>query len=289
MKEKEKVDYIYFSCVKKARRKVDFQREESAGIFVLKINYYKKEKKGRNLITEESNLPDKICKKIRRIVRKYQADGCVLGADDYMGDKLKISELGFEARKHEMLQQKEYIFKKLKVEKREGRRSVALILDSKNWDGQEILSLLLTMKDYYEELYVVSGQENLTELNRIAEFLYIEWGIVLHIQLKESFEEIRGYDFILFLLKKWDNQIINKYKFRGAYIVMDVEEKILRKRVITNKAEDGYLYAGLFYEKQHLPVSYQMAVDILYQNPVLYGKLAVSYVDICCLECYNRK
>ena len=37
MREKERVDYIYFACAGNGRRKVTFQREEVAGIFVLKL------------------------------------------------------------------------------------------------------------------------------------------------------------------------------------------------------------------------------------------------------------
>lgn len=295
MREKERVDYIYFACAGNGRRKVTFQREEVAGIFVLKINYYerKKRKAGgkreKKLLKEESDLPQKIYKKMQRIIKKYQTDGCVLGADTYMADKLKMSELGFQARKQEMFQQKEYIFEHLKVAKKEGRSSMILVFDSKRWAGEEILSLLLTVKDYYEELHIVSAGETLAELNRIAEILYAEWGIVLHIQPQEGTGGIREYDFILFLLEKWDEKIIKKYEFRNAYIILDVEEKMIRNRVKTDKITYGYLYAGLFYEKQQIPICYQMAVDVLYQNSTLYDKLAVSCVDICCLECYNRE
>lgn len=287
MREKERVDYIYFTYEGKGRKKVTFQREEIAGIFVLKISIFEwKRKKGEE---KESDFPDKIYKKIKRIIGKFQTEDCVLGADAYMAEKLNITELGFRARKQEMLQRKEYIFKELKVERKEGKNSILIAPDSESWDAKEILSLLLTAKDEYEELYVVSGEARLTELNRIAEFLYEEWGIVLHIQSQEMKSKIREYDFILFLLEKWDEQIIKKYEFKNAYVVMDEEEELVRYKEKSGKKQCGSLYAGLFYEKQHIPVPYQLAVDILYQNSALYDKLAVSCVDICRLECYNRK
>lgn len=292
MREKERVDYIYFACAGNGRRKVTFQREEVAGIFVLKINFQERkkrtEKKERKSI-EKSDLPDKIYKKMRRIIGKYQTDGCVLGADDDMAEKLEMTEMRFQARKLETLQQREYIFKQLKVERKEGRSSMLLVLDSEMWDFKDVLSILLTAKDYYEEINVVSQSGTLTEVNRIAEYLYAEWGVVLHIQSQEMVEKIQDYDFILFLLKRWDKGMIRKYGFANAYVVLEVERGIRREEMGTSTANGGCLYTGLLYEKQHMPIPYQMAVDVLYQNSTLYTKLAVSCVDICCLECYNRE
>ena len=285
MKKKEQVDYIFFVYVSKGRKKITFQREEVAGIFVLKIQFYeRKESIEKKRTKEELDLSDKIYKRIRRTIEKYQTQGCVLGADVYMANMLKMTELGFQARKQELLRQKEYIFERLRVERKEGRSSMLLVLDSKKWDSKEILSLLLTAKDYYEELYVVPEESNLTEINRIVEFLYEEWGIVLHIQSQKIVEKILNYDFVVFLLEKWNKRITGMYGFQNAYVVMDEEEEMTRNGVKTLKTNGGNLYSGLFYEKQCIPIPYQRAVDIFYQNPALYSQFDVSCVDICRLE-----
>ena len=281
MREKGRIDYIYFRCREAGRKKIDFQEREMGGIWVLEITLCKrwKPKEKRKFEEGKDFLTEWALKKIKKNLRNYQTESTVFGADEKTAKLLDIEDLLFQARKMEMLQQRRYILRQLKAEGKEQRKSMLLVLDSKKWSSKDVLSILLTAKDYYEDIYV-TFEEDTVGITRIAECLYEEWGLVLHVCSKEAEAKISEYDFVLFLLKEWKKQIVRKYVFFKAYIVMDTEEGIVRK--VEEKCKDscGGLYSGLLYERQHKPIPYQMAVNIAYQNPAFYTEFNVSFIAI---------
>jgi len=297
MREKEKIDYIHFDYQESRKNGVFFQREELAGIVILKviIRIKKgKQKPEQECINSEKSLQKEIClsdrmlKKIKKEIKRYQTEGCVLGADEEIADQLELADALFEARKLEMLQQRSFIFKQLRQENKEGRNRMLLVMESRKWNPAEILSLLLTAKDYYEDIYVVYEQDYFG-IDRIAEYMYEEFGVVIHVQNKDSTDKIQEYDFVLFLLEKWEGRFVRKYAFRRAYVVMEEERGMIRKEEKKLKDNGGALYSGLAYKKQHKPLPYQMAVNIACQNKALYAEFAVSFVAICRLEWYNKE
>lgn len=289
MRQKERIDYIYFNYREAKRERIDVQRGDMEGISAVGVTLwkclsYKKKKKENSTDKEKNNekekfITKKILKKMKWKLKNYQIKGCVLGAEEKTAQQLNIADLLFQARKMEMIRQKKFIFEKLRVEKEEGRGCMLLVLDSLKWNAQDVLSILLTAKDYYEDIYI-TVQDGFTGLDRIAECLYEEWGVVLHVCSGEAEMQPLEYDFILFLLKSWEKQLVKKYMFRKAYIVMDTEEGIIRKKEGKCKDTWGCLYSGLLYEKQHKQIPYQMAVNIAYQNPTLYKEFRVSFIAI---------
>lgn len=297
MREKEKIDYIYFDYQESKRNGVLFQREELAGIAILKVIIRikkRKRKPKKECINSEKSpqkeicLSDRMMKKIKKEIKRYQTEGCVLGADREIADQLELTDALFQARKLEMLQQRNFIFKQLRPENKEGRNRMLLILESRKWNLKEILSLLLTAKDYYEDIYV-AYEEDFFGIDRITEYLYEECGVVLHVQNKERTAKVQEYDFVLLLLEKWEDRLVRKYAFHRAYVVMEEERGMIRNAEKELKDKWGILYSGLVYKKQHEQLPYQMAVNIACQNMVLYAEFAVSFVAICRLECYNKE
>lgn len=278
---RERIDYIYFHCRKAGKDKINFRKVEIEGIGVIEITLLKKETSGkkRKSDREKNFFTERVLRKMERKLEKYQIPNAVLGADEKTAKLLDIEDLLFQARKAELLHRKNYILRHLKTGGKEKRKSMLLVLESKKWNARDILSILSTAKDYYEDINVIL-EEDTVGISRIAECLYEEWGLVLHICSREAEIKISEYDFVLFLLRKWKRQTIRRYTFCKAYIVMDTEEGIVRK--VEAECEDscGSIYSGFQYEKQHKPIPYQMAVNISYQNPLLYTEFNVSFIAI---------
>lgn len=289
MREKERIDYIYFNCREAKRERIDFREGDMAGISVVEVTLCKRlsQKKKRKENGDDKGKIDekkefmtkKILKKIEKKLRNYGIKGSVLGAEEKTAQQLNMEDLLFQARKMELMRQRKFIFEKLRVEEREGRSSMLLVLDSLKWNSQDVLSILLTAKDYYEDIYITVKQD-FAGIGRIVDCLYEEWGVVLHVCLKEMEIQSLEYDFVLFLLETREKQIVKKYMFHKAYIVMDTEEGIIRKKEKRYNDTWGCLYSGLLYEKQHKQIPYQMAVNIAYQNPILYSEFHVSFIAI---------
>lgn len=294
MREKEIVNYIYFSYSEAGKNKVIFRMEDMAEIPMLNICICKKQrqrkKEGKCKAAEtaawgtEQYLSKSMVKKIKKEIKKYQTEGCVLGADEKLAGQIELTDVLFRARKQELLRQKEYIFAQLKFSKEGGRSSMLLVINSRKWDFKEIMLLLLTAKNYYEDIYV-KLEEDSVEIKQIADYLYEEWGVMLHIQSWEMMAEVKEYDFVLFLLREWKKDIVRKYVFCKAYIVMETEKGVVRNEEKVFRDNNRCLYSGLMYERENKHLPYQMAVNIACQNPALYKGFAVSFIAIYRLEC----
>lgn len=254
-----------------------FQVKQESGIHVLQI--------GVSLPLKEGKI-----KKIKRGLKKYQLNHNVIGADNEMAAQLEIEELLFQARKRELLQNKEKILCQMKnMGAQEGRNSVLFVLNSRKWSHKDILSMLLTAKDYYEDINIVLEWDYIG-IEQFVETMYEEWGVVLHVvQREEVF--MSKFNLVLFLLEKWEKQVIEQYEFRGAYMVLDMEDVRLKRKYTEEwgeKERGGLkkksLYSGLAYEKEQKKIPYQMAVNIACQNPILYSEFSLSAVAIYRLE-----
>lgn len=277
MGEKKKIDYIYFRKSVPKRRRVRFFEKQEAGISILEAEVM-------------SDLKEKMLKRMKKGFKRYQLDHVVVGADGEMSEQLGIQDGLFQARKKELIEHQELIFRHMKTDAGINRRSSAMIvLESRKWKKKEILALLVTAKDYFEELSVFS-EEDYIDTGQLAESLYEEWGVVLHI-LKKGEEPEQKQDFILFLLEEWNKEIVVQYRFCNAYLVLEAEcRRFGRDRIERLDTEKEHcigkrrLYAGLVYEKEGKRLSYQMAVDIFYQNPVRYQDFNISIVAIYLIE-----
>lgn len=277
MREKQRIDYIYFVKSLSKRGKVQFLMEQEAGITVLQVE-------------TASSLKEKTIKKMRRGFKKYQIDHVVAGADREMSKALELEELLFRGRKQELLENRRLLFQNMKTMRNPNERSsVLFVLKSRKWSRKDILSLLITAKDYFEDLYIAL-EEDFIETDQLEKILYEEWGIVLHI-LENGDMPKEKQDFVLFLLEEWDMRMMMQYRFYNAYLVLENEGTQFRRSYMeylgTEKRtgeKRERLYAGFVYEKGGKRLPYQMSVNIFYQNPVLYQDFNISIVAIYGIE-----
>lgn len=277
MREKQRIDYIYFVKSLSKRGKVQFLMEQEAGITVLQVE-------------TASSLKEKTIKKMRRGFKKYQIDHVVAGADREMSKALELEELLFRGRKQELLENRRLLFQNMKTMRNPNERSsVLFVLKSRKWSRKDILSLLITAKDYFEDLYIAL-EEDFIETDQLEKILYEEWGIVLHI-LENGDMPKEKQDFVLFLLEEWDMRMMMQYRFYNAYLVLENEGTEFRRSYMeylgTEKRtgeKRERLYAGFVYEKGGKRLPYQMSVNIFYQNPVLYQDFNISIVAIYGIE-----
>lgn len=271
-RKKKQIDYI-FICQKWGRwNRIIPLLETVAGISVLKLMVTEPRKRIRNH-GDIDNASEYLQKKLKKVAKWYQIEHCVVGADFAMTEKLQLMDASFQARKKELLDHgKELI---------QGRgmdnvtnfewKSFLLVLDSEQWSQQEVLLFLMTAKEYYIDLNIVV-KKNKIKLEQMAAFLYDEWGIVLHI-LPEKTAMKSKMDFALFLLERWKDAVYG-YSINKGYVVAENERGMIRSR------RNGNLYTGFVYECDGQELPYQMAVDIFYQNPELYNKFAITFIDI---------
>ena len=125
MREKQRIDYIYFVKSLSKRGKVRFLMEQEAGITVLRVE-------------TASSLKEKTIKKMRRGLKKYQIDHVVAGADREMSKALELEELLFRGRKQELLENRRLLFQNMKTMRNPNERSsVLFVLKSRRWSRKD--------------------------------------------------------------------------------------------------------------------------------------------------------
>ena len=273
--EKKQVDYINI-CQKQGRwNRVTASPETIAGISVLNLIVTEKRKKSR-LSDHSQEISGWLLRKLKKLVKQYQTEHCVVGADFNMAEILQMEDVLFFARKQELLERRQIIMRRegKKIETSR-RHSFLLVLDSDRWPQQEVLQLLLTAKDCYNDLNIVIKNNHINQ-TEVATLLYNEWGIVLHV-LSEKMAMDNQMDYALFLLRKWERNVY-QYSIKQGYVVCENEKGLVRTR------GQGGLSAGFAYECGGVELPYQMAVNIFYQNPELYDKFAITFIDISSLK-----
>ena len=188
------------------------------------------------------------------------------------------------------MKERERIFRQFKGKcQRNQRCSMLIMLGSREWSHKDILSIVVTAKDYYEDISIAVKADYIG-VEQLAETMYEEWGVVLHLLQKEE-PVLENMDFVLFLLEKWDRSILEQYDYRNAYLVLEKEEIRLKRRYAEkwgrskiSELRKRCLYSGLAYEMKEKKLPYQMSVDIAYQNPLLYEEFSLSSVAIYRLE-----
>ncbi len=277
MREKQRIDYIYFVKSLSKRGRVRFLTKQEAGVTVLQVE-------------TTPDLKERTIKKLRRGFKKYQINQVVAGADKEMAKVLELEEMLFRGRKQELIENRRLLFQNMKTMRSPNKRSsVLFVLKSRKWSHRDILPLLVAAKDYFEDLYIVL-EEDFIGISQVEERLYEEWGVVLHILENGEIPEEKQ-DFVLFLLEEWDKKMIMQYQFCNAYLVLEVEAEEFRRDHMEHLGKEKKtderkerLYAGFVYEKAEKRLPYQMAVNIFCQNPVLYQDFNISIVAIYGVE-----
>lgn len=276
MKRKsENPNYIYFTGKQGRWNKINFEEKNIAEINVLEVILYGKEK-------TKAEFQTKHLKRVQRKLRKYDLKNCVVGAEEEMAELLEMEDLLFQARKLEFLRYREVIFKKLKKEGKEGKRSsMLLMVNSSKWNTQDILTILVTAKDYYEDIMVVMKEEYF-DAEQLQNVMYEDWGVMLHF-IKE--EERKEADFGLILSEECEKDIYQKAFLKVSYQIAERESgKVKRRKLlrltVEKEPKNGSIYSGLVYEREGRRIPYRMGVNIAAQNPALYDKFHISAVAI---------
>lgn len=281
MKVKEKIDYVYFCYRKDKKNRVRFVRGNVAQIQVLKVEVIVKGSKAEKIKGNEK-AGQRLINKIKKGLKRYQVDNCVVGAQQVMAQELQLENRLFQARKRELLENRKRIIAWLhsKTElQQKSRKTFLIVLNSTQWTKKDLISILLEVKNYYEDISILV-KKNSIYLERVVELLYEEWGVVLRV-LSEEEALAENVDSTIFLMDCWQD-CINRYSFQSGYVVLEDDSGLLRRSAANRKHEK--LYSGFVYMCDGKQLPYQMAVNIFYQNLKFYRVFAITSVDIYSVE-----
>lgn len=239
-----------------SRNTITLLNKDMEGIKLLRIRQHIK--------SGEKHI-DKQNEKIKKVMRKHYDDDVIWIVQEKLTKELELPNLSFDARKHELLANKQAVFRYLQTqtEPGRGRSTFMLVLDSLAWSENELTELIWEIKNYYADILMIVKKTNVNVV-RMAEFLYDECGLVIHIMSDVAAVEER-VDAALFLLEQWDDSV-TLYSFVSGYVVAEWEDgmprqrKNFRKRSSVKRKE---LYAGFVYEKNKRQFPYEMAVALL--------------------------
>lgn len=277
LREKSYIDVINLKQGKEGRRR-SITRDEVEGISILQIIL--------PTWQLQENTIDTTKKKLARCLKGYDAKKAVIIADASLAVPLGIEDILFEVRKQEFLRHADYIFRKLP-----GNHILLVIGESAmiNFTRQELLEILLEVKNKYREISIFCKSDK--QLVDLIEFLYEEWGVVIHV-LDEAGIKGYFYDTALFLAANKEMSDFSSVTFGKGYVLVDpiTELSCGYKRYynVHSGKHQGTLFSGLVYEKAGKEISYELAVNMAYQNFAMYEKFEISFIDIYELECYNR-
>lgn len=294
MKKKDKLDYIYFCAAEGRRRRLEMVCRELSGIRTLRVCITEKSSGSARNRRGKGVTPH--WKRIRRRLKGWKTEDCTVGADWRMAEWLQMKEELFLARKQELMQNRNELLERMggRTKEEMARKSFLLVLDSNGWSRQDLLLLLSSAKDYFADIYMVTGKSCVDE-EQMVESMYEEWGVVLHLLSEES-ARTEVVDCAFFLLESW-NDAVWEYNCRFGYVVSECENGMNRCRnsgVGTINGRDngkrsntlrcGRLYSGMVYKCRGEEIPYQMAVNLQYQNPEKYHKFSITSVAIYCVE-----
>ena len=294
--KKQSIEYLFFTAEEDNRNKIELCEKEIAGIKTLQvIVHFKKDRKGKKAteIQKWYSVHERTIKRIKNKLKGYNLEKSVVGADQCMSKLLQIEDDLFQARKQELLINREKIMQRQHSEKRrkeQERSRMLLVIDSRKWSRMELRSVLFTAKDSYEEIsvYCPKNFDAIMELNME---LYEDWGVVLHIMKAEDLKVVKA-NFALLLIEEWKN--LNHWKkisFHIGYVVADIEadkrikrcrEEIPKRDMVQEKEQK--IYSGFVYERQGKQLYDQQGTNIAYQNADFYDEFQISIVAIYRLE-----
>ena len=262
MRPKQHIDYIYCTC-RQTKWQWEIMREQ--GCCTLHIEF------GR--LTQKSGM-----KKAARLVRRFETQNVVIGADAEAAKLLQIEGVLFAARQQELLQYQDYIVNSLMPvdqNSQKCRHRLLVILEDSHWGRKELLQCILGAKDRFEDIAVCVVTPEI-EIDWIVEDIYREWGIVIDIVSTEQIRQ-QYFHIVYLLVRKWRAEFRLCCNYQAAYLVsyekMEKETHIIQER--------GSIYAGLKYMIQERKLREDYARNLAYQQPKEYEKKGVSVVAIC--------
>ena len=217
-------------------------------------------------------------KKTAKLIRRFEMQNVVIGADGKAARLLQMEDVLFAARQQELLQHQDYIVDSLMPvdqNSQKCRHRLLVILEDPHWGRKELLRCILGAKDRFEDIAVCVMAPGV-EIDNMIEDVYREWGIVIDIL---SVEQIRQQYFhmVYFFVTRWRETLRLSCNYQAAYLVsyeeVEKETHILRK--------NASVHAGLKYMIQGRRLCGDYARNLAYQQPEEYEKKGVSVVAIC--------
>lgn len=283
---KKPVDYLYLKCEPGKKRGISVKAGYAAGIRMLEVCI--SEKKLERIEKRMRSRPfEKWKKDFVRALHSYDVSDCAINGDHIILQVIGAENVGFFARKEELLSQGRYILEQLRQASAAGRKKLLIFLESGGWKLQELYALLLFAKDYYEDITLAVEEESIGD--SLAASLFEECGIVITVSdLNNVVKE--GYNSVIFLVAEWNPRYSRILSFQSAYVLAEQEGGGLERRTGAGKAQGmSVCFSGLSYMCNGKKLPYQPVVDLYYQNRTFYDKIGISSVAICRLECYNKE
>ena len=284
MRNKKKVDYI---CLKKGKndKRFFFKRHLSISESTLGKFHGLTVERNSECLREEKAL--KIDELIRAI-GKYDYTNAVVWADNHMADYFEISDVLFQARKQEFLDNIVFVIESFakkdfgneKDQKTIGENAT-VIIDSINWGTRELFLILTAVKNYYREINIIIRGNGNYGIERIKEIMYDEWGVVLNVY-GEGDELKKAQSVAIFLVKEFNESVKNAVQWHRAYLVSE-RENDNNKRILRKNVKDKEVYSGLVYKTDKI-LPYYLMVNMAWQKPLLFKNFNVSIVDIYAFE-----
>ena len=262
MRQRQHIDYIYCTC-RDTKWQWNIVKEQGCCMLHMEFGGLTREK-GR--------------KKAARLLRRFEAQKVVIGADAEAAELLQMEAVLFAARQQEMLEHQDYIIDSLmSVDKdsRRRRRRLLIVLESLHWGRKELMQCILGAKDRFEDIAICVLTQSV-EIDSMVEDIYEEWGIVIDIL---SMNQVRHQHFhmVYFFVTRWRESMRLCCDYEVAYLLSDEPPEsaqyTLRKGV--------RVYAGLKYAIQGRRLRGDYARNLAYQQPEEYQKKGISVVAIC--------
>lgn len=279
---KKHIDYLYFHRREKGAKR--WEKEDVAGIKILHINLPEKLSTGR-------------IRRIKRYLKGYDCRSCAVGASPQIENVVSLSELQFQARKKELLNNWKELLSC--IMERGEKRAMGIWLNMPGLSMEELKKLYRYAKDYYKEVYLIQ-KEDLVDGEILQQEMYEEWGVLLHRISCETFvEDNVCLDFLLIVSLK-DMEGMEVYKnfchikkggnasvCKGtAYLLARRETPWLEqhcheiKETRLQKAQ-AILLSGYSYYFRGRKLSRSMALNLAYQCPEIYNGFEITSVAIC--------
>ncbi len=209
-------------------------------------------------------------KRLLRIVKKHcNRETIITGNEKAMGD-FELPNTLFDLRKQELLKNVGRIVKLLQSHiSKKKRKKLLVVLHSEKWNKCEMCDLLLEVKKYYEDIYIVY-QGKKAEMESIADYFYRECGVELHLYYEQDGRSLE-VDTVLFLVKEWST-FYQQFGYRNGYVIAEQEQGIRRRKMgyegggMKCLLSDRMLYAGLAYKCERKEIPYELALPIVYHD-----------------------
>ena len=217
-------------------------------------------------------------RKAAKLLRRFETQNVVIGADAEAAKLLQMEDVLFAARQQELLQHQDYIVNRLMPVDRNSQKCryrLLVVLEDPHWGRKELLQCILGAKDWFEDIAVCVMAPDIG-IDRMIEDVYREWGIVIDIL---SVEQIRQQHFhmVYFFVVRWRASIRLCCDYQAAYLVSYEEQGMTADTL----SKEEKVCKGLKYAVQGRRIRGDYGRNLAYQQPEEYRKKGVSVVAIC--------